>query len=457
MSTEKTASAVKNEDLLGLGDLFFMGLGTVIGAGIVAYVGIAVGFTGRATWIAYLIAIMGGFLANLPLILMASAARIHGGNYSFLATTVGDTWGAFWGLSNITGILAWSNFGLALGLYLNVIFPFIPQKVSAIAAILIFFAINLLGTGKMAKIQNVLSFLLIVGLLLFGFLGMARLQPDTFTKMFSREYFDAGTAGGPGGSWGFFQAIMVLMGSTQGYTLITSFSGKSHNAKRNMPLALCLVPLALIIIYCSVGLTMSNVLPVAETANKPLTVVAQLLFHPVVFFLFVFTGPVMALATSLNSSFGIFERIFAGVANDGWLPESAGKKNKNGIAWKFMVLFVIVAVTPILLNFSIGTILSNMTFAGSFANILLVIGIFRYPKTMEGAWDNRAWKVPKWFFYASCLVCFGIRIFLIWRSILTASVAMAIVSLAVIAGIYLYCVWRKSTGKVHVTKSWELQ
>jgi len=457
MATETKVSQTKGDGLLGLGDLFFMGLGTVIGAGIVAYVGIAVGFTGRATWIAYLIAIIGGFLANLPLILMASAARIHGGNYSFMATTLGDVWGGFWALTNTLNVLAFSNFGLALGLYMNVIFPSVPIKVFAIASILIFFVINLFGTAKMAKVQNVLSILLIFGLLLFGFLGMARLRPDTFTAMFTNEYFLPGKTSGRGGSWGFFQAIMILMGSTQGYTLITSFSGQSRNAKRTMPLALSLVPLALIIIYCSVGLTMSNVLPIAETSDQPLTVVAKLLFHPVVFVLFVFTGPVMALATSLNSSFGIFEKPLVIATRDGWLPEGAAKKNKNGIAWKFMVLFVIIAVVPVLLNLSIGTILSNLTFASSFSYILLVIGIFRYPKTMEGAWDNRAWRVPMWFFYAACVVCFGIRLFLLWRSILTSNLMMAIVSLVVIAVVLVYCIWRKKAGKVNVVKSWELQ
>ena len=78
-ATQKTKS-----EGFGMWTLVFMGVGSVIGAGIVSYVGIAVGYTGRATWIAYAAAILLGFLANLPLILMSSAARIKGGNYSFM-------------------------------------------------------------------------------------------------------------------------------------------------------------------------------------------------------------------------------------------------------------------------------------------------------------------------------------------------------------------------------------
>ena len=93
MKSEKTTT--EKSGLLGFWDLAFMGLGSVVGAGIVTYVGIAISWTGRSAWIAYAVAIVLGFLANLPLILMSSAARIKGGNYSFLATTLGEVGGGW--------------------------------------------------------------------------------------------------------------------------------------------------------------------------------------------------------------------------------------------------------------------------------------------------------------------------------------------------------------------------
>ena len=80
---KKGETKTANSGLLGFWDLAFMGLGSVVGAGIVTYVGIAISWTGRSAWIAYALAILLGFLANLPLILMSSAARIKGGNYSW--------------------------------------------------------------------------------------------------------------------------------------------------------------------------------------------------------------------------------------------------------------------------------------------------------------------------------------------------------------------------------------
>ena len=176
-----------------------------------------------------------------------------------------------------------------------------------------------------------------------------------------------------------------------------------------------------------------------------------------VFYLFVFSGPVMALATSLNSSFGIFERPMMQLTRDGWLPEILGNVNKYGIAWKYIIIFFFIGALPIVLDFDIGTIVSNFTFVSSIGYILVAIGIMRYPKTMEGAWENRAWRTPMWLFLAACWIALAIRVFMIWRSFQTANMTMLVASAACLLVMWLWCFYRKKTGKAHVEKSWELQ
>ena len=188
----------------------------MIGAGIVTYVGIAVGYTGRAAWIAYATAVLGGFLVNLPLILMCTAARIKGGNYSFMSTTCGDILGGFCGISQLVSVLVFSNFALALASYLTVVFPSVPSWVFAYGSLTLFAVVNLFGTDFMAKVQNILSVILILGLVLLGFTGIANARPD-WLHITQDGYFSDGLGG-------FNLAVIALMGSTQGYTLITSLS-----------------------------------------------------------------------------------------------------------------------------------------------------------------------------------------------------------------------------------------
>ena len=448
MGKENYAMEEKDKGL-SFWSIVFMGLGSVIGAGIVSYVGIAVAFTGRAAWIAYFLAIVLGFLVNLPLILMTTAARIKGGNYSFLATTLGDLVGGFYGVIQILTVLYFSSFALSLGNYMGAVFPNVPSKYFAYGGMMLFAVINLFGTDAISKLQNVLSVILIFGLLIFGIYGIMNAKPDSL-NITQEGYFS-------GGTFGFWQATMILMQSTTGYTLITAFSAECKKPKTELPLAMCIVPIMLVVLYCSVGYTMCNVLPVEETANQPLTAVAKVLFSPVLYYVFVFSGPVMALATTINSSFAVFERQLVQVTNDGWLPATLAEKNKHGIAWKYMIIFFFVGVLPMATGLSITQIVSNTTFVGSIGNILLAIGILRYPKTMEGAWENRAWKIPMWLFKLSCYVCIAIRLYMIYRSFLTANMGMLIGSLTAMVVFLVWCWYRKKSGAVHVTKGWELQ
>lgn len=439
----------KTETGMGFWSIVLMGLGAVIGAGVVTYSGIAVGLTGRSAWIAYAVAILLGFLCNLPLILMTTAARIKGGNYSFIATTLGDLGGGYYGISRVLMVLSFSTFSLSFGNYMNIIFPMVPVKVFAYGALILFGVINLFGTDFMAKVQNFLSMFLIVGLLIFGIYGVLNAKPDSLV-ISQPGYF-------LGGKDGFWQAVMILMASTTGYTLITSFSNNCKKPKTELPLAMCVIPLLLVVIYCSVAFTMSNVLPVEETANQPLTVVAKVLFNPFVYYLFIIGGPVMALCTTLNSSYGIFERPLVQVSDDGWLPASLAARNKYGIAWKYIVIFMLVGAIPMAAGFNIRTIVSNTTFVNSIGYILEAAAVMLYPKKMDGAWENRAWKIPKWAFLTSCWTCIVIRLYMMWRSLKTANMTMVIGSLVACVLILLWCVYRQKSGKVHVTKSWELQ
>ena len=252
MKSEKTTT--EKSGLLGFWDLAFMGLGSVVGAGIVTYVGIAISWTGRSAWIAYAVAIVLGFLANLPLILMSSAARIKGGNYSFLATTLGEVGGGWYGVQQILNAFYFSTMTLSLGNYMHAISPAIPVKGVAIFSLVLFALINLFGTSFMAKVQNVLTIILIFGLLMFGLYGMMNAQPGSF-DFAAEDFFTDGPDG-------FMQAVMILMNSTTGYTLITSFSGSCKKPKTDLPLAMAIVPLFLVVLYCSVGFTMCNVLPI---------------------------------------------------------------------------------------------------------------------------------------------------------------------------------------------------
>ena len=58
------------------------------------------------------------------------------------------------------------------------------------------------------------------------------------------------------------------------------------------------------IVYAGAALIDSAVLPLETVAGKPLTLVAHAVLPNALFYAFMFGGPIMALLTTINSSYG---------------------------------------------------------------------------------------------------------------------------------------------------------
>ena len=87
--SSKTSSPVSSRTL-GKADLYALAIGQVIGAGIVSVLGSAIAATGRSAWLAYLVAIVIGFVVIFPFLLLSSVARLHGGMYSLVGGLLGE-------------------------------------------------------------------------------------------------------------------------------------------------------------------------------------------------------------------------------------------------------------------------------------------------------------------------------------------------------------------------------
>lgn len=64
---------------LGLTELYALAIGQVIGAGVITLIVPAIKMTGYSAWLAYLVAILVGFLMIAPTVFVSSALRLGGG------------------------------------------------------------------------------------------------------------------------------------------------------------------------------------------------------------------------------------------------------------------------------------------------------------------------------------------------------------------------------------------
>lgn len=442
-------SNINNSSGLTLKDLTSLAAGQVIGAGVVTLVGQAIGVTGRSVWLAYATAILMGFCIILPYILLSSMIRVKGGNYTLVATVLGNKSGGMYGMAFILNILACGMFGLAMGFYLQSILPWVPVKPAAVITVTLFWLANIAGMKFISKIQNIMTICLISGLGLFIVMGLFKLQPGTF-NFSSPDFFT-------NGSDGFLKAVLMLVFSCTGHAFVVSYSKEARNPKRDVPLAIIFATIIILLLYTTIAIVASGILPIKEVAGRPLTDVAKDIMSRPLAFAFVVGGPIMALATTLNSSFGAFSRPFLQMTNDGWFPKSWTKLTKDGSPYLILTVLYALAILPILLGLNIQSIVGNVVFIGRFADLLAISAVILIPSRLPDAWENRYFRISKPVFYAlmilsmcTALFCIGLSM----RSITKMQVIVTIV-MFIIFGIYLTV--REKTGSVKMEKSYELQ
>jgi len=434
---------------LGLGDLVSIATGTVIGAGIVSLLGVATLFTGASSWVAYAVAVIVGLIVISPYIMLCTTMRIKGGNYSFVSAVLGDFWGGIYGMCFTMVGLAMGLFGMSLGTYVQLLFPSINVRLFAMCVVTAFYILNLCGVDLMARVEKLLFYLLMAGLLIYVVTGFTHMTPETIT------------VGKPGffadGAKGFFAAVTLLMFSTTGQSYVVSFSREAKNPKRDIPLAILITTGIILVIYSLVGFVTCNTVPIDQVAGQNLAVVAQATMPQPLFYFFIIGGPIAAIFTTMNSSYVTFSRPLETMVTDGFFPKALGKTNGRGAPYFLLTFVYIIGMLPLIFNFSMGAIVDDSILIESIAEVLAIIAVFRFPEKIEGAWENRYFKFSKGFFRTVMVLALLTRVALIINTMTTltpAIVIVTVVSVVVFAG---YCWFRVKGDKVHIVKSYELQ
>jgi len=440
----------EEKNRLGLFALVALAAGQVIGAGVVTLTGISIGITGHSAWLAYASAVVMGFFLIVPHLLLSSMIRVKGGSYTFVATLLGETWGGLYGMIFTMNVFATGMIGLGFGTYFVALFPGANAAMVAVMTITVFYIFNVLGVNFMSKIQNVLSSVLICGLLLFVLCGIGKLQPAAF-DINAPGFF-------AGGSKGFLAAIILLVYSCTGYSFVVAYSKEAAKPKRDVPYAMLITAGIIFLFYTSIALIASGVLPLKDAAGKPLTVVAKAIMPLPLYYAFVVGGPLMAIATTLNSSFTVFSRPFHQMTDDGWFPTGLARTNKYNAPFFILTIIYIIAVTPIIAGFSIQMITANTVLIGRLGEMIAICAVFTLPGKLPLAWENRYFKNlsrPLFFTLLSLSVLVNIlAIVLSFNNMAKTNFAVT-VGLAIL--FLIYAVIRERSGKVRMVKSYELQ
>jgi basic amino acid/polyamine antiporter, APA family len=304
------AAAIVISNVIG-GGIFFV---PVIVATLVPSPGAMLG-----VWLA------GGALAFAGAMAYAELAAVRphaGGEYVYLRDAYGPLaafltgWTSF--IAGFSGAIAASSVALA-----DYVTRFVPaaaggRKVIALVAIAALTLIHVRGLGPGRIVQNILAGLKVTGIVLLVALGFAIGQGSAANF----------SSGAPVAAVPWFLALVPVMFSYSGWNAAAYVAEEVRNPSRNVPLALALGTLAVIVLYAGLNALYVFALPIDQLAALPgarlLDTAAERLFGPAVGDLLALFA-IVSLAASVSAMVIAGPRVYFAMARDGMFVRAAAR------------------------------------------------------------------------------------------------------------------------------------
>ncbi|MCQ4333180.1 APC family permease [Natronomonas sp. F2-12] len=322
------------ERTLGLAGGLSIGIGTMIGAGIFVFPGLAGAEVGTAATASFGVGGVIALLVALPTSELATAMPKSGGGYYFVSRGLGTLAGTVVGLSLWLGLVFATAFYLVgLGFYaidaLAAVGIAVGASAGAVVSVLAvlfgigFTVLNVTGTENAAKLQNGIVALLLSMLVAFLAFGLL-------------EAFGVVDAGTPPGEAANVWEIVPIMSvaalvftSYLGFAQVATVAGEMKRPGRNLPLAMVGSVLIVTVLYVLTIFVATNVFTqdALEVAGETAMVeVGRQLLGPAGA-LVIIVGGLLATMSSANASVLSTSRAIYGVSKDALLPRKASRIN----------------------------------------------------------------------------------------------------------------------------------
>ena len=384
-----------NKPALSKRGLYAYVIGSAIGAGMFVTLPGAIGHTGKSVVLAVIIASIVYFFGYWYTVALSAQAPIHGAGYGYISFICPPAMSGIYGIAGLMWLM--SNCVYATGAieYLAVFFPALKPYIGIGAAVLItlFMIIDYVGVSLGAKVEEFLTIILTVCVLVFIGIGITKVDPSAFFASTGSEPFFAN------GFIGFSKAVALciwVIGGIGGAALC--FAKDVEKPTRTIPYCIIVVSIFIGIVGVLICYVCAGAVPVSE-AVEGVNVVAEAILPRFFFPVFIIGGAVFALLSTLLAYILSYRREILAQAEDGFLPKVLTKKIKGGYPIWIGVLIWIAGIIPCLTGFTIDTIASYTGVPSYLILIYVNVKLFKLPEDYPDLWKKsifRNWSKPLW-------------------------------------------------------------
>jgi APA family basic amino acid/polyamine antiporter len=305
---------------LGLIRTTMLGVGGSLSAANFVIIGEAAGMAGYAI---IPIVVVCGFLSLLTMFSYAelgTAIPLAGGEYTFAKVAYGGFTGFLTGwfewLSNMF-YTALSAIGFAY--VVSYLFPQINIPLTAVVVVIVFAIINLKGTKETATAETIIAIVVLAILAVFVIGGLSYVQEP-----------QANPASSSIGILGIFAATAYLFELYLGAEAVAAAQAEVKNPGRNIPLAIVLSAVILIVLYISVVSISVSIVPpdILSHQSSPIAFVAEQVLGPAGAILITIGLAITGLAAT-NEAIMAQSRVLYAMSRDGYLPKGLCKIHKR--------------------------------------------------------------------------------------------------------------------------------
>lgn len=394
MEISKKTNLKKN---LRAKDIAAFGIGAVVGVGIFVATGEGAHSAGPAVIISFILAGIIACLCGLCYSELATMFSVSGSTYSYTYIAFGEIFAMIIGWCLTAEYLVacsavasgWSGTFIGIlksfGINLPHAITATPSKggivdLPAILLLVLLTAILCYGVQESSKVNNIIVAIKICIIILFIILGISHVKMSNF-KPFS-----------PFGLKGIFKGTATIFFSYIGFDAISTSAEEAENPKRDVPLGLIICLIVVSLLYVSVALVLTGMVPYNEIISENAVPGALARVGINWGSSLVGVGAIIGMISTILVVLYGQVRVFMVMSRDGLIPKAFSKIH-NKYRTPYIATIITGAIAAIIAGFlpldiivqflSIGTLLS-------FIFVSLIVILLR--KTMPDF--NRRFKCP---------------------------------------------------------------
>ncbi len=343
------ASSTKSEGVFGLWSAVFLGIGSMVGAGIFVVIGQAGAIAGNLVMISFLVAALIALLCGYSLSKLAIRYQSRGGIIEYLVHSYGEGFfsGALGILFYIAQIIALAAVVKAFGTYAATYMVSTEEvfytNLFAFSILSFFVIINLIGASLVARAESIIVVVKLIALLIFTisatfFIDLSNFNPSQSPAPMNLLY-----------------ALGLTFFAFQGFSVITNSVEQMRDPSKTMMRSMMVSILLVAILYIAVtvavfgNLTLDQII---KSKDFALAEAAEPIFGELGFKIMAATA-LLATASAINATLYAVTQIGYTLAKDGDLPKIYSKNIFNNSEGLIISALLIV---PMILFFDLGEI-----------------------------------------------------------------------------------------------------